>query len=134
MGLFKLKEEKEVMAKEKRDKEFATKLEKERIEKEYQVKLDEVGLTKMMANREVYKEIMIVQNETIINMLAQVILSSQNLTSAGFATAERLRHTTKINEVIRQQHFYNLKKRNILDVSLKKNNSTKKATSLKYGI
>ena len=115
MGLFKFKEEKEAIAKEKKDKEYAIKL-----EKEYQVKLDEVGLTKMMANREVYKEIMIVQNETIINMLAQVILSSQNLTSAGFATAERLRHTTKINEVIRQQHFYNLKKRNILDVSLKK--------------
>ena len=129
MGLFKFKEEKEAIAKEKKDKEYAIKL-----EKEYQVKLDEIGLTKMMANREVYKEIMIVQNETIINMLAQVILSSQNLTSAGFATAERLRHTTKINEVIRQQHFYNLKKRNILDVSLKKNNSTKKATSLKYGI
>ena len=109
MGLFKLKEEKEVMAKEKRNKEFAIKLEKERIEKEYQVKLDEVGLTKMMANREVYKEIMIVQNETIINMLAKVVLSSQDLTSAGFATAERLRHNTKINNVIRQHHFYNLK-------------------------
>ena len=36
--------------------------EKQKLEREFKDKTEEVGLTKMMANREVYKEIMIVQN------------------------------------------------------------------------
>ena len=116
MGLFKSKEEKEAIAKERKAKQEelakkleATRLEKQRIEKDYQLKLAEVGLTKMMANSEVYNEIMVIQNDTIINMLAQIVLSNQNLMSAGFAAAERERHNNKINDTLRQNHLNNLK-------------------------
>ena len=62
-----------------------------------------------MANSEVYNEIMVIQNDTIINMLAQIVLSNQNLMSAGFAAAERERHNNKINDTLRQNHLNNLK-------------------------
>ena len=108
--------ENEAIAKERKakqeelaKKEYAIKLEKQRIEKDYQLKLAEVGLTKMMANSEVYNEIMVIQNDTIINMLAQIVLSNQNLMSAGFAAAERERHNNKIYDTLRQNHINNLK-------------------------
>lgn len=125
MGLFKSKEEKEAIArekrakqeelekkleakrlkneaiaKEKREKEEAIRLEKERIEKEYQAKLEEVGYTKMMAKSEVYNEIMIVQNETIINMLGQLVISNQNLLSNGFVIEERKQYNDKIKNIL----------------------------------
>ena len=108
--------ENEAIAKEKRakqeelaKKEYAIKLEKQRIEKDYQLKLAEVGLTKMMANSEVYNEIMVIQNDTIINMLAQIVISSQNMLSGGFIIAERERHNNKINDTLRKNHLNNLK-------------------------
>ena len=107
MGLFKSKEEKEAITKEKRAKQEAlakkleaTRLEKERIEKEYQAKLEEVGYTKMMAKSEVYNEIMIVQNETIINMLGQLVISNQNLLSNGFVIEERKQYNNKIKNIL----------------------------------
>ena len=145
MGLFKSKEEKEAIVKEKRakqeelakkleatrleneaiakdyqakqeaiaKKEYAIKLENEAIAKDYQLKLAEIGLTKMMANSEVYKEIMVIQNDTMINMLAQIVISSQNMLSGGFIIAERERHNNKINDTLRKNHLNNLKQ-NIL--------------------
>ena len=92
--------EKEATAKEKREKEEAIRLEKERIEKEYQAKLEEVGYTKMMAKSEVYNEIMIVQNETIINMLGQLVISNQNLLSNGFVIEERKQYNNKIKNIL----------------------------------
>ena len=92
--------EKEATAKEKREKEEAIRLEKERIEKEYQAKLEEVGYTKMMAKSEVYNEIMIVQNETIINMLGQLVISNQNLLSNGFVIEERKQYNDKIKNIL----------------------------------
>ena len=121
MGLFKSKEEKEAIVKEKRakqeaiaKKEYAIKLENEAIAKDYQLKLAEIGLTKMMANSEVYKEIMVIQNDTMINMLAQIVISSQNMLSGGFIIAERERHNNKINDTLRKNHLNNLKQNELI--------------------
>ena len=54
----------------------------------------------MMAKSEVYNEIMIVQNETIINMLGQLVISNQNLLSNGFVIEERKQYNNKIKNIL----------------------------------
>ena len=73
-------------------------------EREFKDKVEEVGLTKMMASREVYKEIMIIQNETIISMLTQLVLVNESKISNAFALLAKDAHKNKIEDVLR--NFY----------------------------
>ena len=54
----------------------------------------------MMSKSEVYNEIIIIQNETIINMLAQVAISSENIMSGGFVAEQRKQHDKNIKNVL----------------------------------
>ncbi len=123
MGFFKSKEEKEAIVKEretqilqaeaiaeeKRKKELAIQSEKLRLNNIYEEEIKEVGLTKMMANSEVYNEILIVQNETIIDMLAQIVISSGNMMGAGFAAEERNKYNKNVKDILLKKYKHSIK-------------------------
>jgi|TARA_B110000908_G_scaffold42053_1_gene51078 hypothetical protein len=103
MALFKTIENKDKELKERKITE-TLRFEKQKLEREFKDKTEEVGLTKMMANREVYKEIMIIQNETIISMLTQLVLANESMISNAFALSAKDAHKNKIEAVLRK--FY----------------------------
>ena len=94
----------EAIAEEKRKKELAIQSEKLRLNNKYEEEIKEVGLTKMMANSEVYNEILIVQNETIIDMLAQIVISSGNMMGAGFAAEERKKYNKNVKDILLKKY------------------------------
>ena len=123
MGFFKSKEEKEAIikeretqrlqaeaiAEEKRKKELAIQSEKLRLNNKYEEEIKEVGLTKMMANSEVYNEILIVQNETIIDMLARIVISSGDMMGAGFAAEERNKYNKNVKDILLKKYKHSIK-------------------------
>lgn len=113
MGLFTSKEEKAKKAKQKKEQEVKEiekqkiarekELEKQRVEKLLDEKIKEFGMTKLMADPKVYNEIIIEQNKTIINMLAQVaIVSSQSFTSNTFVMNEQNNYNKNVRDVLKQ--------------------------------
>ena len=124
MGLFTSKEEKAKKAKHKkeqeaieiekqkiaREKEIEKQkiarekaLEKQRVEKLLDEKIKEFGMTKLMSDPKVYNEIIIEQNKTIINMLAQVaIVSSQSFTSNTFVINEQNNYNKNVRDVLKK--------------------------------